>query len=66
VRVFGVSWTSLGLGSCFLGAAPYRAQEITEAYNLLERVFPLVQLAMGYPAENPPVSAAVSSGVYAL
>lgn len=45
---------SLGLGSCFLGAAPYRAEEIIERYNLPERVFPLVQLAMGYPAEDPP------------
>ncbi|MGC9333653.1 MAG: nitroreductase family protein [Anaerolineae bacterium] len=46
---------SLGLGSCFLGAAPYRAGEIIEQYKLPPRVFPLVQLAMGYPAEDPPV-----------
>jgi nitroreductase len=45
---------SLGLGSCFLGSAPYRAQAIIEEYSLPQRVFPLVQLAMGYPAENPP------------
>jgi FMN reductase (NADPH) len=45
---------SLGLGSCFLGDAPYRAQAIVEEYRLPRRVFPLVQLAMGYPAENPP------------
>jgi hypothetical protein len=45
---------SLGLGSCFLGAAPYRAERIIEAYSLPKRVFPVVQLAMGYPAENPP------------
>lgn len=45
---------SLGLGSCFLGNAPYRAARIVEAYKLPPRVFPLVQLAMGYPAENPP------------
>lgn len=45
---------SLGLGSCFLGAAPYQAAEIVRRYNLPKRVFPLVQLAMGYPAENPP------------
>jgi hypothetical protein len=45
---------SLGLGSCFLGAAPYRAERIARAYSLPKRVFPLVQLAMGYPAENPP------------
>lgn len=45
---------SLGLGSCFLGGAPYRAEEIVKEYKLPQRVFPLVQLAMGYPAENPP------------
>ncbi len=45
---------SLGLGSCFLGGAPYRAEEIVERYSLPSRVFPLVQLAMGYPDENPP------------
>ena len=45
---------SLGLGSCFLGAAPYHADTIAAKYNLPQRVFPLVQLAMGYPAEDPP------------
>lgn len=45
---------SLGMGSCFLGAAPYIADEIARQYKLPPRVFPLVQLVMGYPAENPP------------
>ena len=45
---------SLGLGSCFLGAAPYAAARIVEEYGLPPRVFPLVQLAMGYPGEAPP------------
>jgi nitroreductase len=49
-----IAGRSLGLGSCFLGGAPYRADEIAEDYKLPERVFPLVQLAMGYPAEEPP------------
>ena len=44
---------SLGLGSCFLGAAPYAAARIVEEYDLPPRVFPLVQLAMGYPDEAP-------------
>lgn len=44
----------LGLGSCFLGSAIYRADKIAEEYKLPLRVFPLVQLAMGYPAEDPP------------
>jgi len=45
---------SLGMGSCFLGAAPYQAMSIIRKYKLPKRVFPLVQLTMGYPAENPP------------
>jgi FMN reductase (NADPH) len=45
---------SLGMGSCFLGAAPYIADKIATRYKLPSRVFPVVQLAMGYPAENPP------------
>lgn len=45
---------SLRLGSCFLGNAPYLAEEIIKTYQLPERIFPLVQLTMGYPAENPP------------
>lgn len=46
---------SLGLGSCFLGATPYYAKRIIEEYGLPTRVFPLVQLAMGHPGEDPPV-----------
>lgn len=45
---------SLGLASCFLGSAVFRAEKIAEQYKLPKRVFPLVQLAMGYPAEDPP------------
>lgn len=48
-----VAARSLGLGSCFL-AALYRAEKIAEEYNLPKRVFPLVQLTIGYPAEDPP------------
>jgi len=49
-----IAGRSLGLGSCFLGSAPYRAERIAEEYDLPKRVFPLVQLVMGYPAEDPP------------
>ncbi len=49
-----VAGRSLELGSCFLGSAMFRADKIAEEYNLPQRVFPLVQLAMGYPAEDPP------------
>ena len=45
---------SLGMGSCFLGNAPYRSSEIIAEYKLPPRVFPMVQLTMGYPAEDPP------------
>jgi len=48
-----VAAESLGLGSCFLGAAPFRARAIAEDYALPPHVFPLVQLTMGYPAEDP-------------
>ena len=49
-----IAGRSLGLGSCFLGSALYRADKIAEEYDLPRRVFPLVQLVMGYPAEDPP------------
>ena len=49
-----IAGRSLGLGSCFLGSAPYRAEKIAEEYDLPKRVFPLVQLVMGYPAADPP------------
>jgi nitroreductase len=45
---------SLGLGSCYLGAVPYYAKDIIVEFNLPARVFPLVGLAMGYPAEDRP------------
>lgn len=45
---------SLGMGSCFLGGTPFRADEVIERFDLPRRVFPLVELTMGYPAENPP------------
>jgi len=44
---------SLGMGSCFIGAAPYDAKEIIEEYDLPERVFPIVELTVGFPAEDP-------------
>jgi nitroreductase len=49
-----IAGRSLGLGSCFLGGAMFKAEKIAEEYHLPLRVFPLVQLAMGYSAENPP------------
>jgi len=48
-----IAGRSLGLGSCFLGSAMYNAERIAKEYSLPAKVFPLVQLAMGYPAEDP-------------
>jgi nitroreductase len=45
---------SLGMGSCFLGGIPFHSKDLIENYKLPSRVFPMVGLAMGYPAENPP------------
>ena len=49
-----VAAESLSLGSCFLGGVPYHAAKIVADFGLPPRVFPLVGLAMGYPAETPP------------
>jgi FMN reductase (NADPH) len=45
---------SLGLGSCFLGATSHQATRIKKQYKLPDGVFPLVQLTMGYPANDYP------------
>jgi nitroreductase len=45
---------SLGMGSCFIGDTPYHAARIREQYGLPERVFPIVQLAVGFADEDPP------------
>jgi hypothetical protein len=49
-----VAGESLGLFSCFLGAAPYQAVRIARDFKLPPRVFPLVGLVMGYKAEEQP------------
>ncbi len=49
-----VAAESLGLGTCYLGGAPWRTQALTELFQLPDRVFPLVGLVMGYPDEAPP------------
>jgi nitroreductase len=46
---------SLGMGSCYLGAVPHQATAIAKRFNLPKRVFPLVGLTMGFPAQEPPV-----------
>jgi FMN reductase (NADPH) len=49
-----VAAESLGLGTCFLGYPIYSADKIVKEYNLPGKVFPLVALTIGYPAEDPP------------
>ncbi len=46
---------SLGLGSCYIGAAPFMSRKIKELFELPDRVFPLVMLTMGFPDESPDV-----------
>lgn len=45
---------SVGLGSCFMGYSMYNADRIAAKYNLPSKVFPIVQLVMGYPDEELP------------
>jgi len=45
---------TVGMGSCFLGGIPFHSKKIIKNYKLPSRVFPMVGLTMGYPAENPP------------
>lgn len=46
---------SLGMGSCFIGAAPFMSGKLRDQCSLPDHVFPLVILAMGFPGEHPPV-----------
>ncbi|MBD3235868.1 MAG: hypothetical protein GF330_04120 [Candidatus Eisenbacteria bacterium] len=49
-----VAAESLGLGTCYIGSAPMLAPKIVAECHLPPKVFPLVMLVMGYPAESPP------------
>ncbi len=44
---------SLGLGSVFLGSAPWYTERMAEIFKLPSRVWPMVGLVMGYPDERP-------------
>lgn len=50
-----VAARSLGLGSCFLGAPIGHPEPLVKKYKLPPKVYPIVQLAMGYPDEEDPV-----------
>ncbi|MGE5652817.1 MAG: nitroreductase family protein [Bacillota bacterium] len=44
---------SLGLGSVFLGAAPWHTERLAEIFALPPRVWPMVGLVLGYPDGRP-------------
>jgi nitroreductase len=44
---------SLGLGTVFLGSAPNFDSELREMFALPDRVYPVVGMVLGYPAEIP-------------
>ena len=46
---------SLGLGTCYLGFVPFMAEKLILEYDLPKKVFPMVGISVGYPAEDPPV-----------
>lgn len=45
---------SYELGTCYIGSVPYHADKVAERFDLPEKIFPLVGITVGYPAENPP------------
>ena len=45
-----------GLGCCFLGTTVYQPQSIIDTLQLLELVFPVATITLGWPDENPPLS----------
>ncbi len=65
-----VAAESLGLGTCLLGAAPFMAKALAKRLRLPQRVFPVVQMTVGYPDEAPatrpryPLDVALHEGRY--
>ncbi len=45
-----------GLGICVLGTTLYTAEAMVELFELPAGVIPITAIAMGYPAENPPLT----------
>ena len=48
-----VAAESFGLGTCYLGHPIMSADKLAKTYELPNRVYPIVQITMGFPAENP-------------
>lgn len=61
---------ALDLGSCFIGSPPLQAARLAEKHKLPEKVFPMVRLVVGYPAESKrprpryPLSVTLFEGAY--
>jgi nitroreductase len=45
-----------GLGICYLGTTTYNAKEIIDVLELPKLTFPVTTVALGYPAEHPPLT----------
>jgi nitroreductase len=51
-----VAAENYGLGICYLGTTTYNAKEIIGVLELPKLTFPVTTVALGYPAENPPLT----------
>ena len=45
-----------GLGICYVGTTPYQADKLIGFFGLPAGVVPVTALALGYPAEKPPLT----------
>jgi len=55
-QTFAIAAESEGLGICYLGTTTYNAGEIIDILKLPTLVVPITTIAVGYPAENPPLT----------
>ena len=46
---------SLRFGTRFFGSTPWASRQLAELFDWPERVYPMVGMVMGCPAERPPV-----------
>ena len=69
-QTFCVAAEEKGLGICYLGTTTYNPDQIIEALELPELVFPIATVTVGWPAEHPaqvdrlPLEAIVHSETY--
>ena len=69
-QTFCVAAEEKGLGICYLGTTTYNPDQIIEALELPELVFPIATVTVGWPAEHPaqvdrlPLGAIVHSETY--